>query len=90
MVGTSDLVGRNIPDELAFGRKRVLAQGREADAFGNTEHVCVNGHRRAVVDDLQYDIGGFTSYAGERHQIVDRVGNLSVEAVDKHTGHAEQ
>ena len=63
MMSTRNLVFRYIFDEFFFGGERCAATCCQSYALGDAEYMGVNGHRRLVVDNRKYDVGGLASYS---------------------------
>ena len=80
----------DIPDELSFGLKRVLAMGSKAEPFADAEDMRINGHGGLVIDDGTDHIGSLASYALQCLQLLDGVGHLAVIDLDEALRHSYQ
>ena len=82
MMGFGDDGSRDVLDELAFGLKRILAVGREAEPLADAEDMGVDGHGGLIPYDGADDVGRFTSDPLERLQVVYVIGHLAVVDFD--------
>lgn len=69
---------------------RISASCGEAHALGDAEHMCVDCHCRFVVYDREYYIGCLATHSGQTHKVVNVVGDLASEIIDKLACHAHE
>ena len=70
MVRLGDEVLRDILDESELRLERCLGVGRQSDTVRYTEDVCIDCHRRAVIDDRSDHVGCLAPNTWELHQLL--------------------
>lgn len=91
VVGNGDVFGRNILSQFLLDTERGGATvGNQAEPVADTEHMGVDSHGSFVEYDRLDDVGCLTAYSGQFDELVQCVGNLTVEVLDQHLGHTYQ
>ena len=90
MMGFGDDGSRDVLDELAFGLKRILAVGREAETFADTEYMGIDRHSGLIPNDRADYVRRFASNALEGLEIIDVIGHDAVEGGDETLCHLNE
>ena len=83
-------IRRDVFDQLFLRLQGVLAVRGEAEPFADTEDMGIHRHGGLVPDDGTDNIGSFASYALERLQILDIIGNSTVIGLHQAFRHGYQ
>ena len=78
----------DILDEGELRLERCLGIGRQPDAVGYTEDVCIDCHRRAVIDDRSDYVGCLAPDTWELHQLLALLRDFSLIVSDEALSHS--
>ena len=90
VVRLGDEVLRDILDEGELCLERCLGIGRQPDAVGYTEDVCIDCHRRAVIDYRSDHVGRLAPDTWELHQLFSFLGDFSLMVSDEALSHSDK